>query len=540
MVRMLPGADDVLDRAISWLRQGMSIAIATVVRTWGSAPRPAGSQLVVNDAGAFEGSVSGGCVEAATVQAALQVSSSRRPRRLEFGVTDSEAWQVGLACGGHIEILLEAFQGELELLERLRDDRQSRRTTVLATEIATGRHVLVHPAEEASIEPALLEAAREAAHRDASTLATPSGSEWFLLVRNPSPRMLLVGAVHVAQALAPLAAAAGFEVVVIDPREAFATTARFPGITLRREWPDAALSMLAPDARTAVITLTHDPKLDDPALAAALESGAFYVGALGSRRTHRARLERLATRGVPASALARIHGPVGLDIGAKTAAEIANSILAGVIQALRHPRRPVHVAAVVLAAGRSSRMGAANKLTAELHGTPLVSRAVDAALASRAAPVVVVTGHAAEDVRRALADRPIVFIHNPDHARGLSTSLRAGLASLGTGFEGAMICLGDMPLLHAGHLDAVIEAFEASGKKQVIVPVHAGRSGNPVLWPADCFDELARLTGDVGGRSLLDALGDRVRTVPISDDGVLVDVDTEAELAALTARDLPR
>ena len=185
-------------------------------------------------------------------------------------------------------------------------------------------------------------------------------------------------------------------------------------------------------------------------------------------------------------------------------------------------------------------MGAANKLTAELHGAPLVSLAADAALASRAEPVLVVTGHAENDVRRALADRPLVFVHNPDHARGLSTSLRVGLSALGTGFDGALICLGDMPRVHAGHIDAVIEAFEASSEAPIIVPVHAGRRGNPVLWPADCFDELARLTGDVGGRSLLDSLADRVRTVPVSDDGVLFDVDTEAELAAVAARDLSR
>lgn len=537
---MVSGADDVLDTAIAWLRQGMTVAVATVVRTWGSAPCPAGSQLVVNDACGFEGSVSGGCVEAATVEAALEVGASRRPRRLEFGVTDTEAWRVGLACGGHIEILVEALQGELELLERLRDDRKSRRAAVLATELTTGRHALIHPAEETPVEPALLEAAREAARRDASTLATVSGIEWFLHVRNPAPRMFVVGAVHVAQVLAPLAAGAGFEVVVLDPREAFATPARFPGITLSREWPDAGLRRLAPAARDAVIALTHDPKLDDPALTVALESDAFYVGALGSRRTQRARLARLATQGVPTSALARVHGPVGLDIGGRTPAEIATSILAGVIRALRKPRRRARVAAIVLAAGRSSRMGSVNKLTAELHGAPLVNRTVDAALASRAEPVIVVTGHAEEDVRRALAGRPIVFVHNPDHAHGLSTTLRAGLSALGTGFHGAVICLADMPGVNASHIDALVDGFEASGEKQVVVPVHAGRRGNPVLWPAECFDELARLTGDVGGRSLLDALGDRVQTVPVSDDGVLIDIDTEAELTAAAARALAR
>ena len=162
----------------------------------------------------------------------------------------------------------------------------------------------------------------------------------FVQVFNPPLRLIVVGAVHVAQQLVPLAASAGYDVIVVDPRRAWASGERFPDVALVTEWPDEALQALALDHRTAVVTLTHDPKLDDPALAAALASPAFYIGALGSRRTQERRLERLRSQGVDTAALARIHGPVGLDIGAKSPAEIAVSILAQIIQVRRAAPTP--------------------------------------------------------------------------------------------------------------------------------------------------------------------------------------------------------
>jgi xanthine dehydrogenase accessory factor len=211
------------------------------------------------------------------------------------------------------------------LLAALRE----KRPLVLATDLASG--------EQRLLEPAASAAAREALRRDACAQAEEGGRAWFLQPWNPPLRMLVVGAVHVAQPLAAMATLAGYEVVVVDPRQAFATEARFPGVTLRGDWPDEALRALAPDARTAVVTLTHDPKLDEPALAVALRSPAFYVGALGSKKTHAARLERLRALGLGEAELARIHAPVGLAIGARSPAEIAVSILAEVTQRLREP-----------------------------------------------------------------------------------------------------------------------------------------------------------------------------------------------------------
>ena len=347
-------AEDVLLTAAAWLNGGNRVALATVVATWGSSPRPAGSQLAVREDGAFVGSVSGGCVEGAVVEEALGVMAGGQPRLLAFGVANETAWEVGLACGGKIRIYVERLEakGQIhgggdtpgDMLTRLLADRAARRTVVVATTLATGEQRLIHPFEPAQAgdpdpgDPALRAAAHAAAVADQSTICELAGHEIFLRVHNPPLRLVVVGAVHIAQALCPMAAIAGFAVTVVDPRTAFATPERFPGVALSTDWPDRALETLALDHRSAVVTLTHDPKLDEPALAAALRSRAFYIGALGSTRTQAARLGRMRGLGFDDATLARIHGPVGLDIGARSAAEIAVSILAQIVERLRRQR----------------------------------------------------------------------------------------------------------------------------------------------------------------------------------------------------------
>lgn len=227
-----------------------------------------------------------------------------------------------------------------ETLERLLSDRAAKRTVVLATNLASGEEQLIHPLEDgagADVDAALLEAARKAVRGDRSASVEGADGETFLHVFNPPLRLLIVGAVHIAQPLSQMAAIAGYDVVVIDPRGAFATDARFPGIELVPEWPDEGLEALELDHRTAVVTLTHDPKLDDPALTVALKSEVFYIGSLGSTRTHAARLERLRGEGFDEEALGRINGPIGLHIGARSPAEIALAIMAQVTAALRQP-----------------------------------------------------------------------------------------------------------------------------------------------------------------------------------------------------------
>ncbi len=218
------------------------------------------------------------------------------------------------------------------LLAAIEAARRERRPVVLATHLPGGeQRLLPDPAAPA----ALNEAAEAALRADASGTVRLGGGDVFLHVHNTKPRLIVVGAVHIAQALVPLAEQTGFAVTVVDPRRAFATDERFPNVTVSTEWPDEAMDALAPDARTAIVTLTHDPKLDDPALDRALRSPAFYIGALGSRRTHAARLARLRALGHDESALARIKGPVGLDIEAVTAPEIGVSIVAEIIAARR-------------------------------------------------------------------------------------------------------------------------------------------------------------------------------------------------------------
>lgn len=316
--------DDIPETALEWHRAGKGAALATVVETWGSAPRRVGSQLAISGQGEIAGSVSGGCVEGAVVAEALDAIEDGKPLLLEYGVSDGDAFAVGLACGGTIRVLVEPVGPVMpvEVLEDLVAARAAREPVAYVT----GGGGMGHLIREGFDDRFRL---------DRSGFEADGGT--FVAVHNPPLRLIIVGAVHIAQPLAEMASMAGYDVTLIDPREAFATEARFPGRTLIHDWPDEALETLAPDARTAIVLLSHDPKFDDPALAVALPSAAFYVGALGSRRTQAKRQERLLAAGMSPEVLARLSAPVGLDIGAATPAEIAISVLAEMTGALRRP-----------------------------------------------------------------------------------------------------------------------------------------------------------------------------------------------------------
>ena len=319
------GYDRIPETALDWHRAGRGAAIATVIETWGSAPRQAGSQLAVSGAGEMAGSVSGGCVEGAGVEEALAALGDGASRVLTFGVSDDEAFAVGLACGGTIRVLVEPVgQGLPEpMLADLVAARAARRPLACVVNLADWSRRLVAP----GTDPAL--AARFRADRSGV-----EGDE-FVGIHNPPLRMVIVGAVHVAQSLVGMARACGYDPVIVDPREAFGSAARFPGEAISNDWPDEALAAIGLDARTAVVTLTHDPKIDDPAIRAALGSEVFYLGCLGSGRTHGKRVARLAEAGCSEAEIARIHAPVGLDIGARSPGEIAVSIMAEITRVLR-------------------------------------------------------------------------------------------------------------------------------------------------------------------------------------------------------------
>ena len=326
---------DPLAAAAAWMAGHHKVALATVTRTWGSAPRPAGSQMAVRDDGAFTGSVSGGCVEGAVIGEAQNALRDGKPRNLKFGVSDEDAWAVGLACGGTIEVHVTPVlaASEQATIAELKGAREAKRAVVLATDLSSGESRIVYP-ESGAADP-LAAAAAVQARRDQSATVDADGRSWFLTVFNPPLDLAIIGAVHIAQPLSRMAALAGYAVRVIDPRTTFATLERFPGVALIHEWPDEALATRPLAARSAIVALTHDPKFDDPALAAALKSPAFYIGALGSRTTHGRRLERLKGLGFSDTDLARIHGPIGLDIGARSPAEIAVAILGQMTEILR-------------------------------------------------------------------------------------------------------------------------------------------------------------------------------------------------------------
>lgn len=321
--------DLIPEAALAWHRAGKGAALATVVETWGSAPRQAGSQLAISGDGEMVGSVSGGCVEGAVVTEALEALQDRKPRLLTFGVNDETAFAAGLACGGTIRVLVEPVgEGSEALPEAVLADlvaaRAAPRAVALVTRPEGWTRALLGPGEDAAID-ARLKSDRSGMEEDGR----------FIAVHNPPLRLIVVGAVHIAQPLLTVARACGYAPSLIDPRGAFGSETRFPGETILDDWPDEALAALQPDARTAIVTLTHDPKLDDPAIRFALRSPAFYLGCLGSKKTHAKRVDRLAEAGFTAEEIARIHAPVGLDIGARTPAEIAVSIMAQITATLR-------------------------------------------------------------------------------------------------------------------------------------------------------------------------------------------------------------
>lgn len=237
----------------------------------------------------------------------------------------------------------------VQTLQAVAEAREAKRPVAVVTELASGEQTLFDPERDHDLEPTVERACVQALTADRGTTIDVDGQRYFIHPFNPALRMVIVGAVHITQALAPMAAIAGYDVTVVDPRRAFASNDRFPGISVSTQWPDDALNELAIDARTAVVTLTHDPKLDDPALSVALRSQAFYIGSLGSKKTHAARLSRLGELGLETAGRERICGPVGLSIGAKSPAEIAISIMAQITDVLR---RPAPMASAVTAAAR--------------------------------------------------------------------------------------------------------------------------------------------------------------------------------------------
>lgn len=343
---------DILDQLSRWQEAGKDIALATVVQTWSSSPRRPGAKMAVTRDGEIAGSVSGGCVENAVLEAALDALASQTARLLQFHVTDKTAWDVGLACGGSLDVFVQPL--EQRFFDSASQIIRNKEAAVAATVIGgsqelLGRqmlirdHTVLEGATASEWQQSLLAVADLVSVEGAARREHIHESiEVFLEPIVPAPSLIVVGGVHIAIALVSLAKTLGYETVLIDPRKGWGNEGRFADADrLVGAWPEEAFRSVVLTNTSAVVTLTHDPKLDDPALAIALASPAFYVGALGSRSTQEKRRQRLVSSGVPESQLARLCAPVGIDIGAESPEEIALAILAQVVQARRkHRARP--------------------------------------------------------------------------------------------------------------------------------------------------------------------------------------------------------
>ena len=336
---------DILSDLDRWQAEDRQIALATVIQTWGSSPRRPGAKMALTPEGKITGSVSGGCVEGAVYEAGVEVLKSNHPQLLHFGVADETAWEVGLACGGSIDIFVKPL--DTKLFESLRSVLKEEQSAVLVTvvhgpEQLLGSEVVVR--EDGYVTGALANpffdkqvldfAGETLAQGESRRVMLNEDIEVFMEVILPPPTLIAVGGVHITIALMTLAKTLGYRTVVIDPRSGFGNKERFPSVDqLIQLWPEEAFQQVPITCSTAVAMLTHDPKLDDPALKIALSSPAFYVGALGSRTTQAKRRQRLLEDGLPEEQLNHLHGPIGLEIGAGTPEEIAISIMAEIVAA---------------------------------------------------------------------------------------------------------------------------------------------------------------------------------------------------------------
>ncbi|MGB3716660.1 MAG: XdhC family protein [Candidatus Promineifilaceae bacterium] len=343
---------DIIQDVDSWLEEGKPLALATVIETWGSAPRGVGAKMFITSSGRISGSVSGGCVEGAVLETGLAVLNSGQPELLHFGVSDDVAWDVGLACGGTIEVFVEKVDPVMEKF--IHDLSGANQPFAIATVIGGPNHWLgnkivaqrggrIFGKVDNALEGSLAAVARSGLAWGESQrlrLDLPDMKEnpveVFVEVIHPTPTLVMVGGVHIAIVLTSIAKTLGYQTIVIDPRKAFGNQERFAHVDrLIQAWPNDAFKEIELTPSTAIAILTHDPKIDDPALLNVLASPAFYVGALGSRKTHASRRRRLVDAGLSDERINRINAPIGIDIGASSPEEIAVSIMAEIVAA-RH------------------------------------------------------------------------------------------------------------------------------------------------------------------------------------------------------------
>lgn len=590
----LPVRDEI-PTLLRWQQDGGLFALATVIDTSRSAPRPTGAALAVHPDGRIAGNVSGGCVEPAVVGLCQEVLADGGTRRMRFGYSDDEAFAVGLTCGGEVEVLVRRIESGTLAIEPL------------AAALAADRPVALLTVVESEADPDLvglsLVVTADAVHGDLAstdlghvltlegrgTLGVGGVSLRRLGARGERledgvtvlfesfvdrPRLLVLGAIDYAAAVATVGRFLGYHVTVCDARAAFATSDRFPDADeIIVDWPHRYLASTMLDARSAICVLTHDPKFDVPALLEALHGPAGYIGVMGSRRTHEDRLDRLRAAGVTDAELARLHSPIGLDLGGRSPQETAIAIAAELVmvhnsatgQPLRttsgpiHPERtastdaPLGVAGLILAAGSGRRFtadgGAGSKLLADVSGRPLIVHAIEGARHAGLDPLVVVLSPGSEALRAAViaADPDVRFVVNIAAASGIASSVTAGLDALrrlpvdgrpDDELPGAcVVLLADQPGISATAIDAVLAAWRRTGR-----PARARYDdglGHPVVLPRTDWSRIGEhlrpaaedIGADEGARSMLDDL--EVLEVVIAGPAP-VDVDVPNDLTRAT------
>jgi xanthine dehydrogenase accessory factor len=315
---------EIIGQVKEWSDAGKKIALATVIKTWGSSPRKAGAHMAINSEGEFTGSVSGGCIEGAIIEEALSTIRNKTPKLLHFGVPDDLAWDVGLACGGEIDVFILCFEKNVvkKIHELINKDKPFSYSFIIEGPDSVIGDLSVQDDGEIQAAVPRLDIEEVQAGK----------IKRFINIVNPAPVIIIVGGVHITVKLAQIAKSLDYKTIVIDPRRAFSTEDRFPDIDrLITSWPKEAFSSIELNNSTAVVTLSHDPKIDDPALLAALDSPVFYIGALGSKNTHQERLARLKESGCSEKQISIVKSPVGINIGSQSPAEIALAIMAEIV-----------------------------------------------------------------------------------------------------------------------------------------------------------------------------------------------------------------
>lgn len=519
----------VLRQLTRWIEQGEMCWLCTVVKTWGSSPRPVGSLLCCNGQGRVAGSLSGGCIEE-DLLAKLQARelATEKPEVLIYGGTPEESDRLGLPCGGQLHVVIEPMpdKSALHPFQQIVARLQARECIERKLDLATG-HMTVENTER--FRRLQFADATDQSDSGAETQEPTTEDRHLIQSYGPRYRLFLIGAGQVSSYLANMAQALDYQVVVCDPREEVLAQWQVDGVQLVNKMPDDAVRELANDRFTAIIALTHDPRIDDMGLMEALRTDAFFVGALGSTRTSAKRRERLLQLDLTAAEISKLHAPVGLAIGSKTPAEIAISILAQ-LTSVRAELSTRAIGGIILAAGNSKRFGEDKRGRRLANGKMLLEETIGSAMQSIQRLLVVLRHDDAfgDRLNGLVNDRNIRFYCAPDSDQGMGSSL-ANAIGQNDDWQAALIMLGDMPYIQQPTFAAILNAYQPDNKS-IIVPVTNNIQGHPVLFDRCYFDELSKLKGDTGARSILEAHAGQVIHVAVDDPGILIDIDLPSDI----------